>query len=268
MWLLLAIKYLVLNQTCFYKMQIIDHVHFDSIDSTHLYARGKIHELKPNQWNLCTANSQVSGIGTKNSKWVSPADVNIYASYSFLIKKLDADKIFFIPQIACLQIVRLLQDLGIEAKIKWVNDVLVHKKKISGVLCESFSGGHEDNMAVIVSIGLNVNADANDLGGVKEIATSMKLETSQEYDLQKLIMQLSGSLFAAINSLIQSGFSQFRPVISQNLERFDATPIVLLRSQGSSVNGVIKDISDKGEIILETESGIFSYFEGSIVCQR
>jgi len=246
-------------------MQNVDHIHFDSIDSTHLYARGKVHELKPNQWSLCTANSQESGMGTKNSKWISPADVNIYATYSFLIPKPSADKIFFIPQITCLQIVKLLQDLGIKASIKWVNDVLVRRKKISGVLCESFSGSHGDNIAVVVSIGLNVNADASHLGSVRKIATSMKLEANKEYNLQDLLMRLSGYLFKSVSHLMEYGFARDKDLISQKLEKYDGQTIILRSITGLDVRGVIKGIDEKGGLILQAKNDIYTYFEGSII---
>ena len=246
-------------------MQNIDHAHFDEIYSTHLYARANINQLKPNRWSLCTANSQVAGIGTKNSKWVSPRDLNIYASYSFLTAKENAEKTYCIPQLACLQIVRILESCGIDSKIKWVNDVLVNGRKISGVLCESIAGVRGEDIAVIVSIGLNVNASLLDLSGLEGIATSMKMESNKQYDLQQLIMQLSSSLLESVNHLFASGFSQFRPEISQKLERFDSRVVTLRSLSGSSMRGVIKDIGDSGELIVETERGVVACFEGSIL---
>jgi BirA family biotin operon repressor/biotin-[acetyl-CoA-carboxylase] ligase len=164
-----------------------------------------------------------------------------------------------------LQIVRILESSGIDSKIKWVNDVLVNGRKISGVLCESIAGVRGEDIAVIVSIGLNVNASLLDLSGLEGIATSMKMESNKQYDLQQLIMQLSSSLLASINNLFASGFGQFRPEISQRLERFDARVVTLRSLSVSSMRGVIKDIGDSGELIVETERGVIACFEGSIL---
>ena len=72
------------------------------------------------------------------------------------------------------------------AQLKWPNDLLLNGKKIAGVLCEY----HPKNIpAVIIGIGINVN-QTQFPADIKEIATSLKLETGEEINRTALILSL------------------------------------------------------------------------------
>ena len=63
---------------------------------------------------------------------------------------------FVISQICSVGIVRYLSDLGLDARIKWPNDIYIGDRKICGMLIENTLKG--DTLAVsIAGIGLNVN---------------------------------------------------------------------------------------------------------------
>jgi BirA family transcriptional regulator, biotin operon repressor / biotin---[acetyl-CoA-carboxylase] ligase len=55
---------------------------------------------------------------------------------------------------ACCQAV---QSRGVDAKIKWVNDIHWQGRKIGGILCETFSGGGSGDRYHIIGIGINCN---------------------------------------------------------------------------------------------------------------
>lgn len=62
--------------------------------------------------------------------------------------------------IAPLAVVKALKAHAIPAEIKWPNDVLVHGKKVCGILVESVYEGN-DAVADIVGIGVNVTEKKN-----------------------------------------------------------------------------------------------------------
>jgi BirA family transcriptional regulator, biotin operon repressor / biotin---[acetyl-CoA-carboxylase] ligase len=71
---------------------------------------------------------------------------------------------------ACCQAVR---SCGVDAKIKWVNDIHWQGRKIGGILCETFSGGGVGNRYHIVGIGINCN-NVDFPAPLRNISTSMR----------------------------------------------------------------------------------------------
>jgi BirA family biotin operon repressor/biotin-[acetyl-CoA-carboxylase] ligase len=88
--------------------------------------------------------------------------------------------------VACCEVVR---DYGIESHIKWVNDVLVEGKKISGILIETFTGSISGEEYVMIGIGINVNNDEfpAELSGQ---ATSVKSCLNKEVTMAEIAARL------------------------------------------------------------------------------
>ncbi len=57
---------------------------------------------------------------------------------------------------ACCEAVR---SLGIDATVKWVNDIHVQGRKIGGILCETVTGRHPGDRYHLVGIGMNCNVE-------------------------------------------------------------------------------------------------------------
>jgi BirA family biotin operon repressor/biotin-[acetyl-CoA-carboxylase] ligase len=250
----------------------LKHTSFDLIDSTQIYARSQLNELKPNEWNLYTANGQTGGIGQHNRVWVSPYGVNVYATYAFLLDEKDIAKVFCMPQVSAFSVANILTSEGINCSIKWVNDVLINSKKVCGVLAESFSNTLENKdssyAAVLIGIGINVNSEAEHLSQVSQPATSMKIETSKKFDVGSIIASLSNALIYNISKLISEGFSVFGVQIKEKLEYFGGKPIVLKQTNKDGVSnykvGYIKGIGDKGELTLANKEGFETFINGCI----
>ncbi|WP_417905495.1 biotin--[acetyl-CoA-carboxylase] ligase [Candidatus Tisiphia endosymbiont of Micropterix aruncella] len=246
------------------------HTHFDLIESTQIYARGQLEELQPNEWSLYTAQGQTGGIGQQNKAWVSPYGLNIYATYGFLLNEKDIDKMFCIPQVSALPIIELLSKEGIDSNIKWINDVLINKKKISGILVESFSSPFKQQSngnsytAVLIGIGINVNSEMEHLALVSQPTTSMKIETARKFNIDNIIKSLSQLLIYNINKLISYGFDIFKLQIEEKLERFDGKPVVLKEFNNSYKVGYIKTIGEKGELILTNKTNDEVFINGRI----
>jgi BirA family biotin operon repressor/biotin-[acetyl-CoA-carboxylase] ligase len=57
-----------------------------------------------------------------------------------------------------VSVARVLRGIGLPARLKWPNDVVIEGKKVGGILVEAFSGSGEE-ITALVGIGLNVNND-------------------------------------------------------------------------------------------------------------
>ena len=102
------------------------------------------------------AEYQTAGRGQRGNRWESRQGENLMFSILFRPRDLKAAGQFVISQICSVGIVRYLSDLGLDARIKWPNDIYIGDRKICGMLIENTL--KDDTLAVsIAGIGLNVN---------------------------------------------------------------------------------------------------------------
>jgi BirA family biotin operon repressor/biotin-[acetyl-CoA-carboxylase] ligase len=83
----------------------------------------------------------------KGGLWLTLVMVNTLLPESSLLLPMAAG-------VACCEVLR---SYNIPAHIKWVNDVLADRKKISGILTETFNGTRSGEEYVLIGIGINVN---------------------------------------------------------------------------------------------------------------
>ena len=86
----------------------------------------------------------------------------------------------------------MLNEEGVQATMKWPNDVLVNGKKVAGVLCETVF--HASHIEIILGFGLNVNMGSEDLAKIDQPATSLKKETGRVWDKQVLLQRIQAEL--------------------------------------------------------------------------
>jgi len=88
----------------------------------------------------------------------------------------------FAVGVACCRAVR---QCGVDARLKWVNDVLVAGKKLAGILCTTMQSSGGDRYHLL-GVGINANNQVfpRELQGR---ATSLRSELSREIDLAELI---------------------------------------------------------------------------------
>ena len=136
-----------------------------------------------------TAGRQTRGRGKLGRQWLSPAG-NLY--FSAVLKPYknprDLAPITLFSALAARALIVRLTKLPVV--VKWPNDLLVHNKKIGGILTERLASGQ-----VIVGIGLNVNAGRRAFpGALKQNATSLALETGRKFSLPRCVALLCALL--------------------------------------------------------------------------
>lgn len=128
---------------------------FDTVDSTSTAAFEKAAEGAP-EGAVVVALSQTKGRGRTGAGWVSVKNAGLYAS---IILRPDPEAGFmeFIPLAAGLAAVRAVRNLtGLDALLKWPNDVFVDGKKVAGLLSEA-QFDDAGKPVVVVGIGVNLN---------------------------------------------------------------------------------------------------------------
>src|ERR1700753_1068423 len=109
------------------------------VSSTNLIARRIVNECIENELSLPSAmiiaGEQFAGRGRNTRSWSSPAGKGIYAT-TLIARPLQ--ELPLVP-LAMANIVAgyLCEVFGLDARIKWPNDVFVQGRKIAGILIEA-----------------------------------------------------------------------------------------------------------------------------------
>lgn len=108
------------------------------------------------------ASHQTAGRGKPGRQWLSPPGKNLL--FSILLRPpLSPAQAPMLTQIACRAVAKVLKEkYDISSEFKRPNDVMVGSRKICGTLVEAFSSLSKLE-AVVIGIGLNVNAEASEL---------------------------------------------------------------------------------------------------------
>lgn len=125
---------------------------FTTIGSTNDYAAEWAAQGAPHL-SLVIADEQTAGRGRGDRRWFTPPGAAL--AFSLILKPHTAQTITRYAGLGALAVCHSLQDLGLPARIKWPNDVLINRRKTCGILAEaSWLGDHIQS--IILGIGVNV----------------------------------------------------------------------------------------------------------------
>ncbi len=130
---------------------------------------------------------QHAGKGQQSNSWESEAGKNLLFSIFLRPQRLKAAEQFRLSQAVSLAVCEALREEGIDAVIKWPNDIYVGEKKIAGLLIEQHIMGEYVTSAV-AGIGLNVNQSV--FRSPAPNPTSMVLETGRTFELEPLLQRV------------------------------------------------------------------------------
>lgn len=127
--------------------------YIETIDSTNNYLKNHISTLK--HGHVLIANQQTNGRGTRGKTFISQPAVGLYLS--ILLKPNYPMKVSWITIISSVALHQTIKHCyHYDVAIKWLNDLLINQRKISGILVESIMNTTGDIQGIIVGIGVNL----------------------------------------------------------------------------------------------------------------
>ena len=232
---------------------------FEQIDSTNNCARA-LADVGAEEGTLVVAEYQSEGRGRLGRPWSAEPRTNLL--FSVLIRpSLSREQAGILPFFAAVAIARAVEPLVVKPiECKWPNDLLLDGKKFCGILLETAI--QEGRLAhAILGVGLNVNQRvfSDPLAG---IATSLARERDKAVDRKTLLHEI---LFA-MESLYETILSgETEPILSEWLSR--CTMIgkqVAVRAGDEIVHGRALEVRDTGALVLETSTGLTSFFAADV----
>ena len=144
------------------------------------------------------AERQTAGRGQRGHTWSSEEGRNLMFSLVWEPRFLPVSEQFLLSEAVALALTDLFGGYGIDARIKWTNDIYAGDRKLVGILIEHNLTG--DRLSrTIVGIGVNVNQTRFDPSLPNP--SSMCLETGCEYDRQEVLHRLGDCLAARYEQL-------------------------------------------------------------------
>ncbi len=228
---------------------MINYLKLKEIDSTNDFAHRlmEIYTLEEINNTVICAQYQTRGRGVGINKWVSDNGKNLTFTIVHIPDYLIIDQAFYLSKAASTAIVDFLDEFGVQASIKWPNDIICQDKKCAGILIENtVSSIHKKIKVSIIGIGLNVN-QTEFPHGIK--ASSMRLVTGKDYDLGYLLDKIVYKVFYWLDILRKHKFDRVDSFYFAHLYLYDQ--ISTFRADNKVFRGKIRGVDQYGRLILE-----------------
>lgn len=220
---------------------------FSEIDSTNVTA-SRLGMEGAKHGTLVLADKQTGGRGRRGRTWESPGGKNLY--FSLLLRpQIALEKASMLTLLMAVSVTRALESMSeAAAGIKWPNDILIHGKKICGILTELHVEkgriGH-----VVVGVGINVKSQ-NFQGELEDKASDLETECGKEIDRTRLLACIMACFEKDLEAFEACGdlepFAEFYHAHLLNLNAH----VRVLDSQ-HPFEGIAKGITPTGELLVE-----------------
>lgn len=222
--------------------------YFETIDSTNKYA--KTLDIKENI--LIVANEQTKGRGRLGREWDSIKGNGIYMSLLIHPNIIPSEAIK-ITQVAVLSVLFALKELYDENfKIKWPNDIVYKRKKLSGILTEMTT---ELNKIEKLIIGVGINISQCEFNAeLKDKAISLKQITKDKISKLDLIEKIIEKFTENYEKFLISKDLDF---IVEDLNKYSSIigEEIVIIDENVKKNYVAKTIDKDGNLIVEDLNG-------------
>ncbi len=239
-----------------------DIYHYETIASTNDRAYELAEEGAP-EGTLVVAESQTKGKGRVGRTWVSPKGGGIYMSL-ILRPDIETDEIPTLTLIAALDMVKAIEDVSsLSSMIKWPNDILIDNKKVCGILTEIKA---QPDMVdfMVLGIGINVNTAKQKL---PPEGTSLRNEKGESINRIQVIKSFLENFEKDYIKLGKKGFASLRDECKKYSLVLDKK--IKIEEHNRKIEGIAKDIDEKGVLIVKTKSGkLERIFSGDVFLLR
>jgi BirA family transcriptional regulator, biotin operon repressor / biotin---[acetyl-CoA-carboxylase] ligase len=142
---------------------------------------------------LVLADQQTAGRGRRGRSFISPPGENLYFT---LVLRYPIELHRRLPVGLPVAVATALRAEGLDALIKWPNDIWVGERKICGMLIDAEVS--TDGGLALAGVGINVNGDPTLNPELAGIATSVALELGHPIAPEPLLARVCNELAAAL----------------------------------------------------------------------
>lgn len=221
-------------------------VYFEETDSTNRQARLLARE-GARHGTLVIADTQSAGRGRRGRGWISPAGEGVFMSL-IIRPDMPPSQVAKLSLTLALAVSRAIErETGLDAKIKWPNDIVIGGRKVCGLLLE-MDATAEKVESIVAGVGINVHQTVFD----EEIA-----HTASSLDL------LAGRRVSR-SAIVRAFLAEFERAMAledaQMMDAYRASSATIgqkvqVISLSGTYTGTAEGITESGSLLVRDENG-------------
>lgn len=236
-------------------------VFYETTDSTNVRAK-HLAEQGAEHGTLVVAEEQTAGRGRKGRDWLSPSGSNLY--FTLLLRPdCPADCAPMLTLVMALAVSEAIQQVcGVNAGIKWPNDLVAEQKKLCGILTEMELDGRQIRH-VVIGVGVNVKKQSFP-AELAERATTLEAAAGKTVERKLLLEKIMECFEADYRSFLRTGeLSLLRQAYNSRLVNCGRQVRVL--DPAGEYSGMAEGINERGELLVRTaDGGIRQVYAGEV----
>ncbi len=218
---------------------------------------------------MIIAETQTGGKGRQQRRWESPKG-GVWMSI-ILKPQLTLSKLSSVTLLCAVSVSKAIEQLypQIKPQIKWPNDVYINNKKVCGILTETVVRNKSIDY-LITGIGINANNETHNLeDDISGNSTSL-IESGAVAVIEQLASLVNDNLIELIKVYEDSDDISF--ILGYYYKRMlwlnEEAEMKNTITGETAKKGIIKGIGKRGELLLETKSGIEEIVSGELSLRR
>lgn len=219
-------------------------VYRPAVETTMTLAAREAEEGAPHG-TVVLAEEQTAGRGRRGRSFYSPPGENLYFT---LVLRLPSTQARALPLAVPLAVCRALRAAGLDARIKWPNDIWIADRKICGMLIDAEVD--EGQALACAGIGINVNGDPTLNPELRETATSVRRVLGRPADREAILAGVCNELEATIRSgdaEVAAGYRTLSMILGRR--------VVVSPQGGETFHGTAFDIESDGTLCVRRDDG-------------
>ena len=212
---------------------------------------------------IIITDNQISGKGRNGNEWESKSGKSLTFSLIYKPRTIPIEKIGLLSILAGVSVLDGLKELNINGGLKWPNDIILNKKKIGGILCESKINKKIIEW-VVIGIGINVNESKDDFdSNLAKKASSLFLEIGKNTQRERVIAGILNNMELLLERFENDSINFD---ISKDWNNYCSHKNKKISFQKNNIThyGIFKNISNEGKCVIELDGENNSYSSESI----
>ena len=228
--------------------------YYNRLDSTNTEAWELVGEDE-NHGTIVITENQTNGKGQKNKTWGMVPGKSLVFSL-ILTKNYPIDHSGLICLSVSLALIESLNKRGLDAQLKWPNDLLIDGKKIGGILCET-KIEKNDIKNMVIGVGVNVNESiAEHDESIQKNLTTMFEVSKHPHQRELIVAEFINSFELMLNKLS----TEPNQIIEEWLDKcMHLNEKILFLQNEKILEGVFCGLDNNGFAKIEIDNKVKSY---------